>query len=340
MVSVRKTKIKAVGLLSGGLDSTLAAKLMLEQGIELYAINFISPFCTCTPKKAGCAAAITAVKKLGGITLKRISLGDEYLRMVRNPKHGYGSGMNPCIDCRIIKIQKAGEYMRKIGASFVVTGEVLGQRPMSQHRTALRIIERESGLEGLILRPLSAKLLSPSIPEKEGWIDRERLLEITGRSRKPQMGLAARYGIVDYPCPAGGCLLTDPGFARRMRDLMTHSEITLNDIDLLKLGRHFRLMPQAKLVVGRNKEENERLLRLAKRDDVCFGPAEVKGPIGIGRGHFDQEDIQKSVSIVAHYCDGEIDDRAKITNRMLPDGKIHMILTESMPYDEIQRYRI
>ncbi len=340
MVSVRKTKIKAVGLLSGGLDSTLAAKLILEQGIELYAINFISPFCTCTPKKAGCAAAITAVKKLGGITLKRISLGDEYLRMVRNPKHGYGSGMNPCIDCRIIKIQKAGEYMRKIGASFIVTGEVLGQRPMSQHRTALRIIERESGLEGLILRPLSAKLLSPSIPEKEGWIDRERLLEITGRSRKPQMGLAAKYGIVDYPCPAGGCLLTDPGFARRMRDLMAHSEITLNDIDLLKLGRHFRLMPQAKLVVGRNKEENERLLRLAKRDDVCFGPAEVKGPIGIGRGHLDQEDIQESVSIVARYCDGGMDGTVKITNRILPDGKIGMILTESMPYDEIQRYRI
>jgi len=335
-----KTKIKAVGLLSGGLDSTLAVRLMLEQGIEVYALNFTSPFCTCTPKKAGCAAAVTAVKKLGGIALKRVSLGDEYLKMMRNPKHGYGSEMNPCIDCRIIKLQKAAEYMRKIDASFLVTGEVLGQRPMSQHRAALKIIERESGLEGLILRPLSAKLLSPSIPEREGWVDREKLLEISGRSRKPQMALAAKYRIVDYPCPAGGCLLTDPGFARRVKDLMTHSEINLNDIELLKLGRHFRLMPQAKLVVGRNKEENERLLRLAKRDDICFRPVEVMGPIGIGRGDFNQEDIQKSVSIIARYCDGGTDGRVRITNRSLPDGKIHMILTESMPYDEIQRYRI
>ena len=340
MVSVRKTKIKAVGLLSGGLDSTLAAKLMLEQGIELYAINFISPFCTCTPKKAGCAAAITAVKKLGGITLKRVSLGDEYLRMVRNPKHGYGSGMNPCIDCRIIKIQKAGEYMRKIGASFVVTGEVLGQRPMSQHRTALRIIERESGLEGLILRPLSAKLLSPSIPEKEGWIDRERLLEITGRSRKPQMGLAAKYGIVDYPCPAGGCLLTDPGFARRMRDLMAHSEITLNDIDLLKLGRHFRLMPQAKLIVGRNKEENERLLRLAKRDDVCFGPAEVKGPIGIGRGHFEQTAITLASQIMARYSDNSQEEKIKIAIEDPSRKEIDLIMANSMSDNRLKVFRI
>ena len=333
-------KIRAVGLLSGGLDSTLAAKLILEQKIEVYAINFTSPFCTCTPKKAGCASVVTAVKELGGIPLKRVTLGNEYLEIVRNPKHGYGSEMNPCIDCRIIKVRKAGEYMRDIGASFLFTGEVLGERPMSQHRTALKIIERESGLEGLVLRPLSAKLLSPSIPEKEGWIDRERLLGISGRSRKPQMASAAKYGIVDYPCPAGGCLLTDPGFARRMKDLMRHSEITLNDIELLKLGRHFRLMPQAKLVVGRNKEENERLLRLAKGDDICFGPVEVMGPIGIGRGGFSQEDIQKSVSIIARYCDGEKGGSVKISNRRLPDGRKDIILSKPMRDDEIQKFRI
>lgn len=180
-VTTGKKHRKAVGLLSGGLDSTLAAKLMLEQGIEVYAINFTSPFCTCTPKKTGCAAAVTAVKTLGGITLKRVALGDEYLEIVRNPRHGYGSGMNPCIDCRIIKIQKAGEYMREIGASFVFTGEVLGQRPMSQHRATLRIIDRESGLDGFIVRPLSAKLFPPSIPEKEGWVRSGKIL----RNQRP-----------------------------------------------------------------------------------------------------------------------------------------------------------
>ncbi len=336
-----KTRIKAVGLLSGGLDSTLAAKLMLEQGLEVYAINFTSPFCTCTPKKAGCAAVVTAVKELGGIALKRVALGDDYLEMVRNPRHGYGSGMNPCIDCRIMKIRKAGEYMRAIGASFVFTGEVLGQRPMSQHRPALQTIERESGLEGLIVRPLSAKLFPPSIPEKEGWIDREALLKISGRSRKSQIALTAEYGIVDYPCPAGGCLLTDSGFSRRIKDLMAYSEMTFNDIGLLKVGRHFRLMPQAKLIVGRNEAENERLLKLARKDDICFEPIEeVKGPVGIGRGDFAQKEIQKSIGIIARYCDRGLNDNVKITNRRLPEGRIHILSANPMGDSELQELRI
>ncbi|UCG63904.1 MAG: hypothetical protein JSW12_14725 [Deltaproteobacteria bacterium] len=336
----KRTRIKAVGLLSGGLDSTLAAKLMLEQKIEVYAINFTSPFCTCTPKKAGCASVVTAVKELGGIPLTRVALGNEYLEIVRNPKHGYGSEMNPCIDCRIIKVRKAGEYMRDIGASFLFTGEVLGQRPMSQRRAVLKLIDRESGFEGSIVRPLSARLLPPAIPEKEGWLERERLLGFRSRSRKPQMALAVKYGIVDYPCPAGGCLLTDPGFARRMKDLMTYSELTVNDTELLKVGRHFRLMPQAKLVVGRNKEENERLLGLAKRDDICFSPIEVKGPIGIGRGNLNREHVQKSVGIMARYCDGGTHGKVKITNRRLPNGKPHVISTMPMQEDNVAEFRI
>ena len=167
-----RTKIRALGLLSGGLDSTLAAKLMLEQGIEVYAINFTSPFCTCTPKKAGCAAVITAIKGLGGIPLKRVRLGDEYLEIVRNPKYGYGSGLNPCIDCRIFKIRKAVDHLRVIGASFLFTGEVIGQRPMSQHKSAINLIDRVSDLRGQILRPLSAIYMEPTIPEKKGWVDR------------------------------------------------------------------------------------------------------------------------------------------------------------------------
>jgi len=197
------TRIKAVGLLSGGLDSTLAAKVLIDQGIDVHAINFVSPFCTCTPKTAGCASVLTAVRQLGDIPLKRIVLGDEYLEMVKSPKHGRGKGMNPCIDCRTMKIRKAVEYMREIGGSFLFTGEVLGQRPMSQHRRAIDIIDKESGVAGLILRPLSARLFAETVSEKEGWVDRESLLAISGRSRKPQIALASQKGINDFRCPAG-----------------------------------------------------------------------------------------------------------------------------------------
>jgi len=199
--------IRAVGLLSGGLDSTLAARILIDQGIDVHAINFTSPFLTCTPKSAGCASVLTAVKQLGDIPLKRIGLGDEYLEIVRNPKHGHGRGMNPCIDCRIMKIRKAADYMREIGAQFLFTGEVLGQRPMSQHRRAIDIIDRDSGIAGLILRPLSARVLPVTDAERNGWVNRDLLLAISGRSRKPQIALASQKGINDYRCPAGGCLL-------------------------------------------------------------------------------------------------------------------------------------
>src|SRR3990172_5077850 len=211
--------MKALALLSGGLDSTLAAKVILEQGIELEALNFLTVFCTCTNRGATCLASQKAVETLG-IPLKVFNISEEYLEIVKHPKHGYGSNMNPCIDCRIFIMKKTKAYMEKSGASFIVTGEVLGERPMSQRRDAMRLIEKEAGLEGVILRPLSAKLLPVTVPEKEGWVNRETLLAFQGRSRKPQMKLADHYGIHDYPSPAGGCLLTDPGFARRMKDLM------------------------------------------------------------------------------------------------------------------------
>lgn len=257
MLSLKtRAKIKAVGLLSGGLDSTLAAKLMLEQGIDVHAVNFTSPFCTCTPKKASCAAVITAVKGLGGVNLKQVALRDEYLKMVQNPGHGYGSEMNPCIDCRIMKIHKAGQYMRKIGAAFLFTGEVLGQRPMSQRRAAIELIDRESGYPGYILRPLSARHFEPTVPEMKGWVDRSKLLAISGRSRKIQISLATEKGIRDYPCPAGGCLLTDKNFADRLRDYFDHTERPhMRDISLLKIGRHFRLVDGGKIIVARNQQE-------------------------------------------------------------------------------------
>ncbi|GAK57731.1 thiamine biosynthesis protein [Candidatus Vecturithrix granuli] len=332
--------IKAVGLLSGGLDSTLAAKVLLEQGIDVSAINFTSPFCLCTPKNAGCAAVVTAVQALGQIDLKHVALGEEYLRIVQNPQHGYGSGLNPCIDCRIMKIRKAGEYMREIGAAFLFTGEVLGQRPMSQHRQALQTIDRESGLAGLIVRPLSARLLPPSIPEQKGWVDREKLLTFSGRTRKPQIALAERYEISDYPCTAGGCLLTVDGFVRRMRDLMTHAEVTLHDVALLKVGRHFRLHPQAKLIVGRDQTENERLLQLTQRGDWYFEPLDVKGPVAIGRGAFTGETLRQSVRLIARYCDIAVDEQVKIGYHRASETTQQVIAVTALPDNEIQTFRI
>jgi tRNA U34 2-thiouridine synthase MnmA/TrmU len=237
---------KAIGLLSGGLDSTLAVRLILEQGIEVKAVNFVTPFCTCTKK--GCQNEAKKVSEKFGIELKIIGFKEEYIALVKNPKYGYGKNMNPCIDCRIFMFSKAREIMEETGADFVFTGEVLGERPMSQNLRAMKIIEKESGLEGRLLRPLCAKHLPPTIVEKLGIVDRDRLLSVTGRSRKPQISLARSLEIDDYPCPAGGCRLTDPNFARKLRDAFDHNEDSLVDITLLRYGRHFRLPSGAKVI--------------------------------------------------------------------------------------------
>jgi tRNA U34 2-thiouridine synthase MnmA/TrmU len=314
-----KKNIKAVGLLSGGLDSTLAAKMMLEQGIEVHAINFTSPFCTCTPKKAGCAAAVTAVKALGGISLKQVAMRDEYLEMVRNPKHGYGKGINPCIDCRILKIKKAGDYMRKIGASFLFTGEVLGQRPMSQHKQAIAIIDEDSGLKGHILRPLSANHFEPTVPEREGWVKREKLLGISGRSRKTQIALAAEKDIRDYPCPAGGCLLTDGHFSEKMRDYLKFTDQpSIRDIPLLKVGRHFRLEGGDKLIVARNEQECKTLKDLFREKDHLLTPLNFPGPVLILQG----SSLQAAVEKVLYYTKPAHRKNARIECRHLGKNQI------------------
>ena len=270
--------MKALGFLSGGLDSTLAVKLILDQGIDVVVLKFTSPFCLCDRK--GRCFAVEVAEKLN-VPLRMMYKGQEYLRVIRNPKYGYGSGMNPCIDCRIFMLKKAKRYAEEIGASFIFTGEVLDERPMSQHYRALKIIEREAGLEGKIVRPLSAKLLPKTEAEKKGWIDRNKLLAIRGRSRKPQIALAEKLGISDYPCPFGGCLLTYKEFANKVRDLFRHKRrVTLRDIELLKVGRHFRL-GKSKIIVGRNRVENEALLRMKNKTDHMFEVPDVGSPITI-----------------------------------------------------------
>lgn len=297
-------KPKAIGLLSGGLDSTLAVKLMLEQNVDVIALNFITPFCTCTSK--GCRHEARRVAKMFGIKVEVIGVGDDYIQMVRDPEHGYGKNMNPCIDCRIFMLKEAKKYMEKTGASFIFTGEVLGQRPMSQRKQAMKLIEREAGLEGLIVRPLSARLLEPTIPEREGIVDRKKLLDIQGRHRKPQMELAETYDLQDYPCPAGGCRLTDPQFARRLQEAFYHGEDSLLDIKLLKYGRHFRLPSGAKAIVGRNEKENAVLAGWADKKDILLEVIGCGSPTTLLKHARGEADIIMAGSICARYsdCDG------------------------------------
>ncbi len=330
--------MKAVALFSGGLDSTLAIKIILEQAIEVVALHFVSPFCTC--HKKGCGFTAEKTTQMLKTELVTTFLGDEYLSIVRNPKYGYGRNLNPCIDCRILMFKKCKDVMQELGASFVITGEVLGQRPKSQTLMTLKIIERESELEGLILRPLSAKLLKPTIPEKKGWLDRKKLLDFCGRTRKPQIKLAGIFGIRDYPCSSGGCLLTVPEFAKRVKDLMAHGELNLNNVELLKLGRHFRFSKDAKLVVGRNEKENERLINLAKEGDYSFTPLEIPGPTALGRGHFDNRLIELSCSIVSYYCDLDGRDDTDIGYRRLPEREDRKLTVKPAEDNILLSFRI
>ena len=288
-------------MLSGGLDSRLAMKMMLDQGIELHAYNHTTAFCTCTSRSSCRHEAVKAAQEFD-VPLSVHNVTEEFLRIIEEPDHGYGSGVNPCIDCRIMLFRGARRLMEQIGGRFVVTGEVLGERPMSQRRDAMDHIEKESGLEGLVLRPLCAKALEPTVPEKEGWVEREKLEDITGRRRVPQIELAEELGINDYPCPAGGCRLTDPGYAARMRDLLEHNRpLQVNDVQLLKFGRHFRLDGRAKVIVGRDEDENKMIDRLSRPEDHKVELAAIPGPLTIVRGEPGAEHLRTASAMTARY---------------------------------------
>jgi tRNA(Ile)-lysidine synthase TilS/MesJ len=294
--------VKAIGLLSGGLDSTLAVKIIIEHGIEVIALNFVTPFCTCSKK--GCQNQAKKVAERFGIELKVVSVGAAFIKLVKNPQYGYGSNMNPCIDCRILMFSIARQYMEEIGAEFVFTGEVLDQRPMSQNLTAMRLIERASRLTGRLLRPLSARFFEPTIPEKQGLVKRELLLAIQGRSRKPQITLCRQKQIYDYPCPAGGCRLTDPNFARRLKEAFDHNEDSIESITLLRYGRHFRLPTGIKVVVGRNQQENLILKNLAGGGHYfVIEPKEIPGPVAILTRNASWEDVEMAAKICLSYSD-------------------------------------
>ncbi|MEA3561030.1 MAG: tRNA 4-thiouridine(8) synthase ThiI [Candidatus Omnitrophota bacterium] len=274
---------KAVVLFSGGLDSILASRLMLEQQIEIKAVYFKSVFFT------GNEPLLTAGNI--GLELEVFDISREHIRIVKSPRYGYGKNMNPCLDCRICMLKKAAEYMEKTGASFLVTGEVLGERPMSQRKGAFNLIERVTGLKGMILRPLSARLLEPTVPEQNNIVNREKLLGIQGRSRNYQIDLAEQKRINEYPVPSGGCLLTDPGFSKRLKELLTGQSPEILDVQLLKYGRHFRLPNGLKVVIARNEKENGHLFDLVEAQDMIFSLADFKGPISIVKGRGDSDDL-------------------------------------------------
>ncbi len=301
-------KPRGIGLLSGGLDSILAFKVLQEQDIDLIAVTFVTPF-------FGPEKAIRAAEKLGvPITVRDIT--KEHLEIVKAPKYGYGSQMNPCIDCHGLMFRIAGRIMEEEGADFLFSGEVLNERPMSQNRGALRAVEKLSGYEGYILRPLSAKLLPETIPEREGKVNREMLLDLHGRSRRRQMELAEKYGIEEYPSPAGGCRLTEPGFSARMRDLIQNEdELRVRDIELLKVGRHFRIAHGIKAIVGRNKTENQRLLQMAERSqDVIIYVSGFKGPLTlVPRGlKADREHLVTAARICIRYSDAPSSEEVEV----------------------------
>ncbi len=294
---------KAVALLSGGLDSTLAVKTMLEQGIDVTAVAIKTPFCDFDCGKS-CGVRVKQVANQLGVRLKVVQLGREYLDIVRDPKHGRGRGMNPCIDCRSMMFRAAKEVMDEVGATFLVTGEVLDQRPMSQTMRAIEIIDKESGMEGRVLRPLSARRLEPTQPEREGLVNREALHDIAGRSRKRQIQMAEDLGIKDYPNSAGGCLLTEPGFSRKVRDLLEHERNPdLNDTEILKVGRHFRLTDDCRLIVGRDEKENARLEGLSRDGDICLQVRDYVGPLAILRGKASAIEVELAAGIVQGYSD-------------------------------------
>jgi len=296
-----------------------------------------TPFCDFDCGK-GCGFRVKEVADELGVDLKTVYLGKEYLEMLKNPKYGYGSGMNPCIDCRIMMFKVAKEYMQEVNADFLVTGEVLGQRPMSQNLRALKIIEQESGLEGKVLRPLSAKNLKPTDVEVKGLVDRSRMLGIKGRSRKVQIELAKSIGLRSIPNSAGGCLLTDKHFAARVRDLIEHEgDITLNDVELLKVGRHFRLSAKAKLIVGRNKDENEIIDSLKRESDLILEPKDVKGPKALLRGEYDEGIITTAAEIVCRYSDTD-----GICTILINKNGINLTEIRAKPIDEsmLVSYRI
>lgn len=320
---VKSVPYKAVALLSGGLDSILAILAILRQGIHVSAIRFSTPFDDHTSGDVS-AAPFEQFSQQKKFDLTVVHLGTEMIDIVKDPKHGYGKNMNPCIDCRIMMLQQAGQFMDMIGADFLVTGEVLGQRPMSQRKDMLYHIDKETGLTDSVLRPLSAKLLRMTIAEQKGIVDREKLYAFSGRSRKPQMALAREFNLNDYPSPAGGCLLTEPNYAFRLKDLLAHNpNPAKRDITLLRIGRHFRYSSWCKAVVGRDESENAIIGSLAQESDYLLQVEGHGSPVTLMSGVISADALRWAAAVCGRYSDGK--SLSEVAVKVFQGGKTYIL---------------
>lgn len=310
-----KSEIKALAMLSSGLDSILAAKIVIEQGINVEGVLFYFRFDNLFFEKE--RGKIQKFIDPLGIPYSMIDISEEFLNILCNPKHGYGSGINPCIDCHIFMINNAYEIMKTAKFDFLITGEVVGQRPMSQSKLMLNHIDKVTGLKNLILRPLSAKVLQVTEPEKKGWVDREKLYDITGRSRKKQLQLVSKYGIKEYKPSAGGCILTDDVFSERIKKFFVNrskAELTVDELILMRYGRHFWPHSGLNVIVGRNEKENDILLSISKGRYV-FEAVDVPGPLVIANGIKNENDIRLTASLTVRYCTKKNASRIKVSYR-------------------------
>ncbi len=330
--------MKALALLSGGLDSILAAKVVQEAGVEVEGIHFLIPFIQSPDNGKGTGAAAGAARQLN-IKLHYVQCGEDYLQIIEKPYHGYGKRMNPCLDCRIYTFRMAARKMKEIGASFLVTGEVFDQRPNSQRRDAMDITVRDAGLKGLILRPLSAKHLQPTIPELEGWIDRSKLLDIKGRGRTQQIELAAKYGITDYPAPTGGCLLTYEEYSHKVRDLIQYGGgLTIPDIDLLRIGRHLRLSPEAKIIIGKDQHENELLQKSAPKNSVIMELADYSGPITLYLGPPNPDLLNVTAAITAGFTRAPLESDCRVN--LTENGQTKILTVKPISRENSRQYYV
>lgn len=330
---------RAVALFSGGLDSTLAILIVLKQDIEVTAITFLTYFGCDISDRSSCSKNPFHVAEKFGFEVKLCHLSDKFIEIVKNPEFGHGKNMNPCIDCRILMLKEAREFMEMAGVDFIITGEVLGQRPMSQRRDTFNIIDREAGVTGYVLRPLSAKLLKVTIPEARGIVNRDMLYNFNGRSRKPQIALAREFGLTDYPTPAGGCLLTDPNYSYRLSELLRHNpDPSLNELHLLRVGRHFRMSPSCKVIIGRNKEENSRIESLSGEYDYLLKVENVGSPVTLLSGGGAENFLSLAASLCARYSDAKNLSEVEVT--VIKAGNSFRISVPPAKTDLIENYRI
>jgi tRNA U34 2-thiouridine synthase MnmA/TrmU len=316
--------VKAVVLYSGGLDSRLALEIIKEWSVIVYPLHILHKLIS-SPQ----------IHMVDG--LKTVDVTEEFAQIVQKPEYGYGKNLNPCIDCRILMLKKAKEYMENLGADFIATGEVLDQRQMSQRLDTLMLIEKKAGLEGLVVRPLSGGLLPPTIPEKKGLIERKQLMTIRGRSRRLTLDIAKNMNVTEYLSPSGGCLLTDPGFCRRLADVLRFKEkIGAFDVDLLKMGRHFRIAPDAKLIVGRNEEENQKIEELAENEYILLFVPDTGSPNAILLG--DKKHVKTAAGITARYSDKKKESKVEVHHRY--KGKVDKVKVKPIDDSELSKWRI